>query len=110
MTTMTTSPTSMTAAEVLRRAADYIEEHGWRQQVLGCNGGPRCAVGAMCSAVGKSGIPLSGDCPEMFAAWDALQASLDAFSIAQWNDHRDRTATEVISTLRRVADELEAGR
>lgn len=90
------------AADVLDRAAEYIDDYGWCQGNLGHYGGPRCALGAM----------------EAFAMrdserWDVALAALAAaagvrplgVSIALWNDYRARQE-DVTAAMRTAAAAL----
>ena len=100
----------MTPADVLRRAADYIAEHGWKRGDMGDHGGPRCAVGALHSAVGAQDYSHLGDDSERLveAAWTLAEVRIPCQSLSRWNDQPHRTAEEVISTLRTVASRLDA--
>lgn len=86
-------------SRVLADAADLIEEKGW------CQGK-------------KSGEPSYGHCA-FTAIWalysggvarvhasDQLSSRVPGGSIPQWNDAPERTAAEVIATLRSVALEV----
>ena len=43
-------------AEAFRGAADYIRDHGWQRGEMGQDGGPRCAGGALMSAMGMTTV------------------------------------------------------
>lgn len=109
---MSTVPTS----EVLNRAADLIESRGWVQGSAGmiiATDSPLCLQGAIGAAAGmaespdarhSSGAPVydylvTQTCP----AGDAVRAYLGYGKPWMWNDHHERTATEVIEVLRAVA-------
>lgn len=113
----------MEASEVLRRAADYIDEHGWIRGDFGYRGGPVCAVGAINAVTapptgerviitGIDHFPSHGD---RFNAVRKLYDHLgldtpwhDGFGIgnavAQWNDASGTTALEVTAAMRAAAD------
>lgn len=97
----------MNTSEVLNKAADLIEERGWIQGPTGwiiADGGPLCLEGGIYAALGdvrgwfRSEIEA---CP----AYQAVEAYVgDHFmGLWQWNDDHDRTAEQVIATLRAVA-------
>lgn len=102
----------MTPSQVLRRAADYIEEHGWAQDTEVSHFGEVCTIAAMdvvCLHSCLLGLSLGGRLCVRCVAGDELRRATGDDDLARWNDTPGRTASEVISTLRRVADELEAG-
>lgn len=111
---MTEIRTPITEADrrALRRAADYIETHGWcqgkmfdRLQADDPDHPPACALGALSMAEGwEARLPY-------FSGQKILLRYLDAHGLASltggvscWNDQRGRTRREVIDTLRTVAD------
>lgn len=94
----------LTASEVFRRAADYLEKHGWLQDDFGEIGGPCCVVGAMQAVKGHApGAPHRGD-----ERWgvkrevDVLSRYLDT-NPEPWNDRNGRTKDEVVAALRKAA-------
>ncbi|OZF40777.1 hypothetical protein CH296_00535 [Rhodococcus sp. 14-2496-1d] len=92
----------MTISEILARAADLIEEHGWMQGEYVNDKGCLCAVGAIrIAADGK----VEGHFPSNAAtqAIDLMAGHLDAGSVIEWNDDVDRTQTEVVGALRAAA-------
>ena len=99
----------MTPADVLREAASYLETRGWKRGDMGNHGGPRCAVGALHSAVGAQDYShLSCNDEELVeAAWTLAEERIPCQSLSRWNDQPHRTAEEVISTLRTVAARLD---
>ena len=88
--------------EILRKAADLIEEEGH------CKGGLKrdgryCALGALAMAA-------TGDVKNLVSpATRALSRYIDpeggglSSQITNWNDNKERTADEVINALRVVA-------
>ena len=105
----------MEASEVLRRAADYIDEHGWIQGSFGVGIGPVCAIGAINSVTGHKpddGFPDQGYRLDSVAKlYDHLGLDSpwkDGFGIgnavAIWNDRKETTAHEVTAAMRAAAD------
>jgi hypothetical protein len=114
-------------ALILRDAAWYLTRHGWTQGLMYTDPArptpAACAVGAIKMAVcGDPLADLTGDHADDYeAALEAFAGHLDrvfyvwgvtdlgdpaapADVIADWNDHRDRTADQVIAALRAAAD------
>ena len=91
----------MTPADVLRKAADYIEVHGWVQ------GRPQEA-GSVCVARAIR-VCATGTRQFLEARAPLLSAlGMDhALDLPNWNDTPGRTAEEVIATLRSVAARLD---
>lgn len=87
----------MSPAEVLERAAEYIEEHGWIQDPCSAQG-PQC-VGNAIAFVNKPQYRAQ----EMFWRYLGLSSIADVWA---WNDTPGRTAEEVCRTLREVAASL----
>lgn len=109
----------MNTSEVLNRAADLIEEHGWTQGTHGWPRGngehaPLCLEGGMIAALGRNWRDLDvnafWDCPAYRAVKsylgdrcrNALTGEDDA-DLWAWNDTVASTASEVIEVLRAVA-------
>lgn len=88
----------MTPAEVLRKAADLIEERGW------WDGRTQRRIGGHCALTALSSIAISAELERR--AENALLEALDWQPIANWND-RQPNGDVVIAKLREVADELE---
>jgi hypothetical protein len=98
--------TEITPAEVLRRAADLIEQKGWVQGVYERRGEGFCALGAIRAQIHDVPFATRRD------ALTALEASLPPrFQgwTPRWNDHPGRRAPSVIKHLRKVARDLEQG-
>lgn len=91
----------MTPAEVLRKAAEYLETHGWMQGDYGVPGGPSCLLGAMRKTTRAT-------TPDYDIAYWAIRKSVGGRLPVEWNDQPGRTAEEVIAKLREVADQLDA--
>ena len=95
----------MTAAEVLRRAADIIEERGWTRGVYERHGRV-CADAALRLAGGASiAHVVAGRDVGYGEAPRALSAAVG--DISKWND-RQPSRQRVTAKLREVADSLEA--
>ncbi|MDQ1677779.1 MAG: hypothetical protein QOC93_2923 [Actinomycetota bacterium] len=123
-----------TPADLLRGAAAYIEAHGWHQGALynrveNPDTPPACTVGAV--YITGCGLPVAAI--DMIAVTDPLGHIRDALHallghldgtdrpldldrledhlvayelhIGDWNDHADRTITQVTTALRDAADE-----
>ena len=103
----------MSAAQVLREAADYIEKYGWCQRRYEDARGCCCTLGALAKVVSGNSNPLvlsvfNGDFATYTEAKIALSPGVGWMPIDVWNDSPDQTAENVISTMRSVADELDA--
>ncbi len=88
----------MTAADVLNKAADLLERHGW------CQGVSIDAAGRMCA-----GYALQQAEPDVHARYGARIAlfeiiGVDSVNILAWNDRPKRTAEQVIATFRAAAE------
>ena len=92
---------SVKIADVLERAADYIDQHGWCQDEYADDSGRVCAAGAI-SAITEGS-------PERFAPLSMRLALSNAVEdlgftgIADWNDALGRTQAEVTAKIREVA-------
>jgi hypothetical protein len=118
-----------TPAVTLRNAALYVERHGWTQSLffdLAHDGPfpPACAMGAIRMAVyGSTSLdPDTTDVDQQALLTRAnrqlagyldpdfgISEDDDPYSasdrIGDWNDETDRTAADVITTLREAADD-----
>ncbi|MFE9361443.1 hypothetical protein ACFYNN_01125 [Streptomyces sp. NPDC006978] len=94
---------AVTAAEHLELTALVIERYGWAQGTHRTRSGRRCILGAQAVLV-RLGI---GDTTTVAAAANQLQNVLRArgctASYATWNDHPDRTESEVLALIRTAA-------
>lgn len=108
---MTTSEvdtsTVINPADVLREAARILERDGWCRGVTQDITGRYCTTGAL----GKAALVLSSDDRVFPSTYLAPCLSLARFlgvdTIVDWNDRPERTAEEVIRSLRACADHLE---
>lgn len=84
----------MKTSEILARAAEYIETHGWQQEGYGRSGGPRCVTGALWSV--GDGTSVFTEAQEQLARcyFPGRWASAEV-----WNDARGRTQDQVVSAL-----------
>lgn len=91
-----------TAADVLRAAARYIEEHGWEHSGEYVAQGRVCVYGAINAVL--TGDPESSAMPDL--KWDAIGRFMDVIDDgpARWNDDPARTEAEVLQALRDAAD------
>jgi hypothetical protein len=90
------------AAELLEKAADAIDVHGWRQNNFGTKITGFCIIGALRHADNDQ---------HSSAFYDALYQIGDRIVfhwgwIAHWNDNPDRTQGEVTDVLRHTAKDL----
>ena len=100
---------SAEVADVLERAADYIDEHGWCQERYTTDGVKCCAAGAInMVTTGDPGITRVNE--YHIARYVALETLGDVIeendgwgSVSEWNDHPGRTQAEVVAKLREVA-------
>lgn len=113
----TNEASGMDASELLRRGADYIDEHGWIQGKFNV-GGSVCAIGALQAVSGEQYFGFPRNSPHGGVVLDAvvrlhdhlgLDAPYkDAFGIgnavADWNDSSKMTAREVTAAMRAAAD------
>jgi hypothetical protein len=99
------------AAEVLRRAAEYMSERGWIQGKLQTENGV-CAMGAihnvLCEMMSKphseEGARLERVAVTMMSGYLNVGSSPVVNHIPSWNDAPDRTAEDVILALKHSAD------
>ena len=117
------------AQQLLSRAADRLERHGWRRSAYWpdsyvfapyVEGDPCCALGALVVADGIATYEAANWAltarPALALAVDALAAEINrnaddrdhVVDVADWNDDPGRTATEVITAMRAAADRLAA--
>jgi hypothetical protein len=105
--------TELKPSEVLDKAADYIDEHGWCQKAMVDNDGRVCAIGAIRAAVCmEEGVMMpwvSTGHQALTAATHLAEAAYDGLDY--WNDAEGRTQFDVTNLLRKAAEaERAAGR
>lgn len=100
-------------ADVLDRAAEELDIHGWKRYARGENDGPKCAIGAISFVVtGATYSPVSGLSKRKAAAFDeALDAVrkdplLKHESLGNFNDHVASDKRTITRLLRRTARRL----
>lgn len=100
------APAEVTAADVLNRAADLLEEFGWQQVVRGSKrSGIMCAVGAVGEAFRDFGAPLD----RAYYFGEGVEVALKSVGIRDsdglwiFNDADGRTKAEVVAKLREAA-------
>jgi hypothetical protein len=69
------------AAEIFKRAADYIRRFGWQKEGMGRPGRPRCSMGALDSAYPA----VEWDKRLAKLMYESLYAELDGLSLTQFN-------------------------
>jgi hypothetical protein len=115
------------AQRLLYRAAEQLQRHGWRRGAYWpdsylfahyIHGDPCCALGALAVADGITTYDAANRAltsrPALALAVDALASEINrntddqdhVADVADWNDDLDRTATEVITTIRAAARRL----
>lgn len=100
---------AVTEADVLRRAADLLEEFGWCQGALGMPHNHCSDRGAYCFAGGIAGAArdlgfADGSTSYLLAA-HVLGVDMAAITDAVgWNDAPGRTMQEVVQRLREAAE------
>lgn len=92
-----------TPEEILRAAADYIEEHGWFQGNYCSDDGRVCMLGAIAAVT--CGLAPPGVAPAYLADESYCQArefleDILFRSAAAYNDDEGRTQAEVLAVLR----------
>ncbi len=93
------APTRATVCDVLVRAADLLEEFGWRQGHVGSKRqGVFCALGAINEAQRDLGASKSMNARARRRLADAV-----GMPVAHWNDAPDRQRGEVVALIRKVA-------
>lgn len=108
----------MDTPELLDKAADYIDTHGWNQGGYeNYETGEVCAAGAICKAFESSyAVTTNLDEELVQSAFEAVDNQLEGFSklpyplkhqnIASYNDTPGRTQGEVTDLLRTTAKKL----
>jgi hypothetical protein len=113
-----TAPSRLDVADVLDKAADHIDTHGWTQGRLydgrQADGGTPIAecrsdlYGALKTAV--IGVPRWGGTPEQVAltdaAYQAVEDHLHTDNVHGWNDEPERVQADVTTALRATATNL----
>lgn len=92
---------SRNMANKLNEAADYIEAHGWFQGDFENESGQVCSLGAI-QKVTEHGTEYTENYNILLEA--ILEKTGNYFFIATWNDHPERTQDEVVSTMRKAAN------
>jgi hypothetical protein len=89
--------------QILLDAADLIEREGHCKDVLDDGQGRHCALGAI--YLTQHGGRPTREGPDLRAAYSAVSHLQDLVgpNIPAWNNHPDRTAAEIIGTLRTCA-------
>jgi hypothetical protein len=99
----------MLPSEILEKAAEELEKHGWTKGHFGTAKGPKCASGAIrfVSTGRPSNYPWNSR--EASQALLELERSLPQMghsTLVSWNDAPRRTAKQVIELFRKTARRL----
>jgi hypothetical protein len=100
---------SLTVEQVAARAASVVADRGHTKGQMEeyTNGGPVCALGALCAALtGEASSPPKDDEGwELFMDTRArLQKITRTERLAEWNDAPERTAADVVGLFEMVAN------
>jgi hypothetical protein len=91
----------VTASDLLHRAADLLEEFGWRQLHVGSKSqGAFCALGA----TNEARRDLNASKETWREARKILSQELGGLPVATWNDAPERSKVEVVAALRKAAE------
>jgi hypothetical protein len=100
---------SLTVEQVAARAANVVADRGLTkgQMEEHANGGPVCALGAICAALTGE----ASQAPKDDEGWQLLtdirertQLITGRISLAEWNDAKERTAADVVGLFEMVAN------
>jgi hypothetical protein len=102
-----------TVHEVLRKAADLIEQRGWAQRRFEDANGRLCIHGAIHLVVSRLAVRNDWDRDSLStAAWhqfleyilaEGVEPDLVRLGFMRWNDSPERTKEEVVRALREAA-------
>lgn len=93
--------------DVLRRAADLVEQRGLAKNITCAADGSLCIRGALTVAAGRTArIPFWGDGPrhDVSAAADCAMLNYLRSDVVAWNNAPERTKDEVVAALRAAAE------
>lgn len=88
-------------AGIFENAADLLQRDGWIQKDSTDDRGRRCAFQALVDSMPR---PINQNL--LHRALSALSDVTGGRSCIRWNDHYSQTETNVLSTLRFVAQQL----
>lgn len=89
--------------QILLKAADILETHGWCQKSFGDYHHGFCAIGAIRAVTAQPWDKVGITDPDGRRAAMKLYRNIRGQTIALWNDTYGRTKEEVIAKLREVA-------
>lgn len=107
------------AGRALRQSADVIEDRGWKQGTMGEKKRGFCTVGAIFFTQSGSfkQTPVSILACDELSRWlgenGYVTTPAGSYSeshqgrVMQWNDEKNRSKDEVVSVLRKAADDLD---
>lgn len=89
------------AADIFRKAANYIRQYGWQKEGMGEYGGPRCSMGAIDSAKPR------GEWDNKVASlmYESLYKELNGLSLTRFNS-KFQSGEKVARLYERVAAKL----
>ncbi len=94
----------MNARETLLGGAEYIRKHGWMAG-FGCDGGPRCILGAMNSARGNPDEESIASMPGYgILEYLVYPGTSYRLGVGDFNDKCIENADEAIALLETAAD------
>lgn len=106
------SPDSRAAGRRLRRAIEVIETYGWQQGTYGNDEIGFCTVGALCYDEGEVATNIRQRSIAIWNAYFVLEHWLTEnfgclVSVEAWNDRQVTSQDDVLSYLRKAADDLD---
>lgn len=97
---------TVTAAELLDKAAEVLERDGWCRHSFHALDGSHCTVGGFATAIAE----LTGSSnryyedPTYRAARDTLQDLVGPGPLVVWNDEKALDGADVVNHLRKAAE------
>lgn len=93
---------------MIRHAANVLEDRTWVQGRFGTLGTSVCAMAAIEQSHHTVPRRQLGNAIDIFNGWLRINGLVGpSGTVVQWNDAPGRTKEEVISTMRRFADEMD---
>lgn len=92
---------ALQAADIFKKAADYIRYYGWQVTGMGYYGGPRCSMGALASA--HPDEVWDGDLSDLM--YQMLYGELDGIGLTEFN-YKHKDGERVAQLFEQVATKL----